>query len=680
MSDAAKPRPSLGQFLRDDFRLFWQRFGRVRHWLRSRYLVADPRTLGLYRIVIGSLLFIDGIRHWTEARFYYSNEGVLTNHWHLFKPSSGANFSLFHAFSSPTEVHVAFALSMLCYLAFMVGYRTRLFTVLAFLWVTSMDNRLVMVENGGYVVVNLAVLWAMFLPTGQRFSVDSWLRSWRERGERSVGELSQPYRPAWLTAPRVSLASLLLLLNFGIVYVFNVLNKYGSVWRKGDTVHYVLHLDRMVTGLAIPLREHLPLWLIRGMSWSTLVLEAMIVMLIFWPHHRRITRPLAMVLALLLHTAFGLLMRLGPFSWFMIGWSTALLCTVHWEALTRWSRARTEPITLWLDPRCGTALAFGRIVKRLDRLERVRFRSAPDSAFMARLTMGWGDGASNDEELASAAKTTTGRALFWSVARVLPLVGLGAPLWRLLTLGAPGTLFVAIERYRDRLARFFGLSANEHSRQLGDGSVVEESSRCARGRGRVTRIGRELFLWYLLACATSQLINENKSIPKPLKHTQPKLVRGTIAYPRIFQGWGMFSPNPIQVDGSVTVDALTIDGRHIDPFTGREPDMNLSDARGLGLNQIEQDYFNRIRLDRNKVFLKPLREFLANYHLRTGRAEDELIAFDVYWLTDHCPKPGSTTPYDHDAIPFVSWRKPRYRRKAGMPKLPKKLKLRSAGK
>ena len=36
-----------------------------------------------------------------------------------------------------------------------------------------------------------------------------------------------------------------------VVYLFNVINKSGTVWRNGDTVHYVLHLDRMITGLAI---------------------------------------------------------------------------------------------------------------------------------------------------------------------------------------------------------------------------------------------------------------------------------------------------------------------------------------------------------------------------------------------------------------------------------------------
>ena len=158
------------QYLRDKFTLLRKRFGRARRWFRARYMKIDPRTLGLYRIVLGALLVGNCIHHWTYARTYYSNQGVLTNHFHLFRPSGAFNFSLFHSFSSLSEVHVAFGLSLICYFLFMVGWHARLFAVLSCVWVTSMDHRLIMVENGGYVVVNLTIFWACFMPIGQRFS------------------------------------------------------------------------------------------------------------------------------------------------------------------------------------------------------------------------------------------------------------------------------------------------------------------------------------------------------------------------------------------------------------------------------------------------------------------------------------------------------------------------------
>src|SRR5262249_1162645 len=152
----------------------------------------------------------------------------------------------------------------------------------------------------------------------------------------------------------------------------------------------------------------------------------------------------------------------------------------------------------------------------------------------------------------------------------------------------------------------------------------------------------EVLLTYLGLCAVSQVLNENKSVPPALKHKQPTFVEATIIYPRMFQGGGMFAPNPIQDDGAITIDARTIDGRKIDPFTGQEPDLDLTDAPGLGLDQITQDYFNRIRLDRNATYRQGLKEYLLRWHLETGHPEDELVAFDVYWVRDQCPPPGQS--------------------------------------
>lgn len=671
----------LGSFLFADLMLFGRRARRAAGWMRDRYFQADPRTLGLFRIVLGAMLILDGARHWFYAETFYSNAGVLSNHFHLFRPSSGFNFSLFHAFSSLTEVHIAFALSLGCYLALLLGYRTRLFSVLSCIWVTSMDSRMVMVENGGYVVVNLLAFWSMFLPLGQRFSIDSLRRSWKEQKERRPADLNRRLQPSWLDTQRVSLASFIVILNLGIVYAFNVVNKYGGTWRKGQTVHYVLHIDRMVTGIAVWFREYAPSWMLWGSTHVVLIVEALIMMLIFWPRWRLYTRPIAMVGMVLLHGTLGIMMRLGPFSWFLLVWSVLLLQRCHWEAITAWAKKRTARATVVFDPRSPLAFAACRLVMRLDRLQRLQFapattaiNSAPPPLIALRGAHGGVVG---------------GARGIWAITRRLPGGRALTPALRLLSLGLVGPALALAERWRRPLAAFFWSPTprgktkrltrrldEETSTPPPEPTIAPLHARLQRYRSRL----RELVLIALLAMATSQLINENKSIPKPLKHKQPRFVRAILTYPRIFQGWGMFSPNPIRDDGTLAVDAITIDGRHVDPFTGDTPDLNLSDARGMGLGQIPQDYFNRIRLDRNRAFRKPLRDFLKRYHKRTGRAADELVAIDVYWLVDQSPRPGDQSPFDHEAICLLSWRKIGHKPKAPLGKLPPRCKVKSAGK
>ena len=661
MSEEAGAIVRLGRFLRNDWRTFTKRFGRVRRWFSARYMVADPRTLGLTRWLIGALLCAECIRRGSYARDYYSNDGLLSNHWHLFSPDSEFNFSLFHAFSTPAEVYVAFGLAFVCFFLFMIGYRTRLFNVLSLIWITSMDNRLVMIENGGYVVVNLITFWLCWVPSGARFSIDSLRHGWRQDVATQVNELDEPFAPAWLTRGHHSLASMILLLNFGIIYVFNVVNKYGGTWRSGETVHYVLHLDRMVTGLAIPFRELMPLWGVRVTTWTVLVVEAMIVMTVFWPYHRRWARPVALVLIFGLHASFGLMMRLGPFSWFMIGWSSVLLMAVHWEAIEAWYARRQPAIEVSIDQRSGLSWWLARLFRRLDVTERLTFVEGGDGAIRAREDGGpWRDGG----------------AAIWLGLRGMLLGRFLLPIARVAGLGLPDAVVSFVGGQPKRVERWFGLEP-PRGREARDS---DEPSPLAQGVGKWRRRARELGITYFLLAMTSQLINENKSIPVPIKHKQPAPVRASIVYFRLFQGWGMFAPNPIRVDGVVAIDAITKDGRHIDPLRGgAEPDLNLSDERGCGLHQIPQDYMNRIRLDGNKRPRRALERWLRTYHERTGNPDDEIVYFAVYWLQDVCPAPGEIEPDHHKKICLASWRKGGVRR-AGNDELPRPCKVKSAGK
>ncbi|WP_437326104.1 hypothetical protein [Sorangium sp. So ce381] len=659
------------------------RLRRVGRWIKEHYCTIDVRTLGLFRLVLGFLLSADCVRHWAEASWIYSNDGVLTNHYHLFHPSSGYNFSLYHAFSSTGEVHVAFALSLFCFLCYFVGWNTRLFSILSFILVTSRDNRIVMIENGGYVVVNIITCWAMFMPTGRRFSVDALIRSYRERRERTAADLADRRRPDWAERPYVSGIVLLAILNLATIYYFNVVNKSGQIWRHGETVHYVLHLDRMVTGVAVLARELIPFWATKGLTWGVLMLEALLVTWILSPYGRRFTRALAMGGMWALHGSFGVMMRLGPFSWFMIAWSFLLPTAQHWDALERWYRRRAAPRVVVYDGDSPLAFALMRFLVRLDALELLRFEEARAVPAGGAEAAGGGEPRPELFEVRDASDPADGRVFrgaagLREIVQALPGGRFAWPFVWALALGAPGALLGVASRRRDEIARYFGLSRVPRGRAAG---VVESPSPLAERFARGRTIAREALIAYLGLCAVSQAINENKSVPAFLKHSQPSFVQATIVYPRILQGWGMFAPNPITEDGSISVDAITVDGRHVDPFTGLPPDLNLSDARGLGLGQIQQDYFNRIRLDRNKAFRKPgLQDYLLRYHERTGRPEDEIVACDVYWVRDQCPKPGESAPYKNEAIPILSYRKPGYRPRPGLPALPPPLKEASAEK
>src|SRR5215510_8545045 len=190
------------------------------------YGTVDLRSLGLARIGLGLLLLWDLLRRVPDLSNWYSNEGLLPNHTVLWRPSSEYMFSFFFAASRPEEAAVMFALCAIPFVAFTIGWHTRVMHVISFACMVSLHDREIFTENGGDCAINLLCFWTMFLPMGARFSVDAVKRSLVARRERTVSELND--RAAAVTEPpnTKSLAFFAILLQLAVIYYFNAVNKH----------------------------------------------------------------------------------------------------------------------------------------------------------------------------------------------------------------------------------------------------------------------------------------------------------------------------------------------------------------------------------------------------------------------------------------------------------------------
>jgi hypothetical protein len=350
---------------------FWE-------FLKRTYASADPRSLGLFRIALGTLLFVDLVRRIPDIEAHYANTGWLTNHYMLFRPMSSYLFSLYLAASTPGEVKVFFAVHLLVYLLFLIGYRTRLMHVLSLVMLVSINSRNIAVENGGYVVLTLLVTWSMFLPLGKRFSVDALRESFRARREGTELALNDRSAPALAVTPVVSLAVAALILQWTTIYYFNVVHKSGPEWKDGTAVYYFFQQDRMVTWWGGFIRDYVPMWGFKAMTWGALAIESMVTVLLVSPIASHKTRMVAWLLVCTLHLSIDSVVQLGPFSYAMMTMFFALIPAEFWQAAgEKVSRQRPE-VTLEFNPKSTFALELCRWVKRLDSLEKVTFRANPD--------------------------------------------------------------------------------------------------------------------------------------------------------------------------------------------------------------------------------------------------------------------------------------------------------------
>jgi len=611
--------------------------------LVALYGSLDPRSLGAMRIALGLVLAIDVALKFPEVAAHLSNAGWLSNHFALFRPMSGHLFSVHLAFGSPTEVKVLLTLQLLVCLLLALGYRTKLMQLLALVLTTSLNSRNIMLENGGSVILNLLVVWTVFLPLGRRFSVDALLVSLRARRETSEAALNDRLDPLPSTAPVVSLAATALLLQWVVIYAFNAAQKSGAPWRDGTAVYYFLQQDRLVTWLGAWLRGALPLGGIKLLTYVTLLIEAGIPLLLISPWRPRLTRLLAFALAFALHVGIDAVLQLGSFSWAMLVAFVAFVPAQSWAAAERYFRARRIPCVVHFDPASGASLGLCRLSKRLDRLELVTFRALDEaSPKKARRTLcvsikgeksvgGW------DALLALF-------GAFWCGSLPLRIV---APICR--------------KRVERRLTQLVS-EPRELDLDIGLAQLPTEADARAAEPAPARRAwdafassAREGVVALLLVVAGSQVLLENPIVPLALRpHARPPLFEAIVTYPRTFQGWSMFAPAPPDHDGRLVIDGRTKDGRHFDPLTGREPVFEVHLA-GTPRDNLVWGYFHtRIAQDRFSAYWGGVRELVMQHHKLTGRPQDELSSFEAHYVTQTFPPPGAPRPKAERRLLFSS--------------------------
>jgi len=588
----------------------------------------DHRSLGLARIGLGVLLLHNLWRRVPGLTAFYSNDGILPNHTVLWRPTFEYMFSFFLAASRPEEAWAMLVLCAVVSAAFTIGYRTRFFHVLSFACLVSVQTRQAFTMNGGDVALSVLCAWTMFLPMGARFSVDALRESLSTRRETTAAELNE--RASFPTSdahPTASFAFFAILLQLAVIYYFNAVNKHGWTWRRGLAIHYVLYQERMVTWFGWLLRDHINFRLSRFLTFATVGTEFAAPILLLTPVGSQWMRRAAVVVLPLMHLGFAAFLNVGQFSFNMIGYFPLFLSGADWTWLgTRLGPGPLRARTVYVGEDSALAFAFARLLSRLDSFERLRFVSGS----------GW-----QVEDPATNRRTTGLLAL----ADCLAALPCGLPFAVFLRL--PGVRMLGdwvagvIGKREAAIARLLGLTRAK----AGSGARVRGPSPARVWfRHRLLAAVRELAVVVLIYACTNQLLVQNFAIPQRFKPHQPKWVTQLIWYARLDQGWQMFSPDVPTGERHLYIDAVTFDGRHVDPFN--EAGSRISKVPleqippHLMQDQFWYDYEREIF--GTEAYWRALKEWIFAYHRRTRRPEDRIISFDAKIIESDGPPPGET--------------------------------------
>jgi len=175
--------------------------------------------------------------------------------------------------------------------------------------------------------------------------------------------------------------------------------------------------------------------------------------------------------------------------------------------------------------------------------------------------------------------------------------------------------------------------------------VAEPGPIAAAIRRRVPA-AREVTVVMLMGIAGSQVLDENWGAHKVIDHHNPRPVAAAVSYLGFFQGWSMFAPEAPMTDFNLMVDAVTVDGRHVDPYNEianpRHPHPGFTIPIRLGPSHIFYGYGNHI--PGRGAYHQALQEWVLRYPERTRRPNDKIVSFVLYKVEDDSPPLGEQKP------------------------------------
>jgi len=287
---------------------FWQSFYSV--------FTLDLRSLCYMRIAVALVLLMDLIIRFSDLEAHYTDQGVLPLEAlfrFLWNPVYLSVYTMASSWAMQTMI---FALNLVCILCLLAGYRTRLFTVLCWIFLLSLHNRNPLIQQGGDDLLRLLLFWGIFLPWGYHFSVDS------RRYDKS--ELpSQAY---------LSIAGFGYVCQIFYVYFFSALLKSSPEWNADFTaLYYALSLEQIVT----PFGHYIYQFgdLLKWITMITYYTELVLPFLLFVPFFNAYCRLAFVLVICMFHIGISMTLYVGLFPLISISSVVGLLPIVVHDRL-----------------------------------------------------------------------------------------------------------------------------------------------------------------------------------------------------------------------------------------------------------------------------------------------------------------------------------------------------------
>lgn len=574
----------------------------------------DLRTLALFRVLLGVYLLADLAGRARDLTAHYTDFGVLPRDVANALLSPGA-LSVHFLSGSAGFTAALFIIAALFALLLIIGWRTRIVTIICWALLLSLQNRNVMVLSGEDNLALLLLFWAMFLPLGARFSVDA-----------ALDTNPKPRPNAYL-----SVATFALLIQGMSMYLFSALLKSDPMWvPDGLAVYYALNLNYFVTPFALWFRQFEGI--MQALTYYVWALELIGPILIFLPFFHRTLRTTMMACFITMHIGFWFCLEINLFPFISIVMNLTFMPGWMWDALERkFTPKDSAKLRIWYDRDCTFCLKLSRIIATFLILDTTRIspaQSKPRIGALLKANNSWviTDGKDDYLKWQAFRRLTQGSPLFRPLAALMGW----SPVARLGT-----ATYDWVARHRPRIAR------------LTEWLMPMREVRVTAGPVTNTLAGLAIVFVTLQNIST---------LPGPQLHLpgQFHTIRQSLG---LYQFWTMFAPHPEITSPIPAMRGTLANGIVVDPYNRRIAPPDLSKPPVISA-VYETDRWRKFLSIVEDQSYDPVPQTLAvsyaRYLCRDWNAnrppEVALASVDIAFLVEWTKPPGTAKAFEYNPI------------------------------
>ncbi len=308
----------------------------IAQWNRFWFSAIDPIVLSLIRICTGAMLLYTHLVWSRGLEAFFGDDAWIRPDVLKYLPPRPGAWEYFSSIHSPTLLWTVHIAALIVFAMLTLGLCSRVTSVLSFLCAVSYINRVPGAQFGLDDTEIMLAAYLMIGPCGACWSLDNWLKTRRATRQGRAGDSAT--RSAALSARATSsrtsdpgllnptysvsanIAIRLIQLHMCLMYLFAGMGKLrGDGWWDGTAFWLAIANQEYQTLDLTWLHAH-P-YLVNFLTLATVFWETFYCALI-WP---RLTRPLMLLIAVIVHLGIGFGMGLMTFGLIMLVGNTAFL-------------------------------------------------------------------------------------------------------------------------------------------------------------------------------------------------------------------------------------------------------------------------------------------------------------------------------------------------------------------